>query len=305
MILNADVMCKHVGFADRSEFTVAGSTFTDATCDYNNDPTVTHDANASIVAGLTVQGTGIPAGAIVGTITDSTHFELATAASDADGQAPLSTTGGGVTNGTLTFYPQHGHTSWNHDTVAWGENTASAAVFVSSALAPYESHRIGGQGGAGANEDNVIPPQRPFTGSAGTAYGTDMGLRGVSGVYAEQYNYAGLVHSMIRAMSAVDKKSSTADENRPFQARSAEIVASSHYFLRLNNKEFNYSNNPSFATGSNGQLVNQDFENDPKVYVTTVGLYNDSNELLAVAKLSRPLEKSFSKEALLRVRLDF
>ena len=90
-----------------------------------------------------------------------------------------------------------------------------------------------------------------------------------------------------------------------FTARSAEIISSNHYFLRLNNKEFNYSNNPSFATGSNGQLANQDFENDPKVFVTTVGLYNDSNELLAVAKLSRPLEKSFSKEALLRVRLDF
>ena len=55
----------------------------------------------------------------------------------------------------------------------------------------------------------------------------------------------------------------------------------------------------------NGQLSLPDFENDPRVYVTTVGLYNDSNELLAVAKLSRPLEKSFSKEALLRVRLDF
>ena len=90
-----------------------------------------------------------------------------------------------------------------------------------------------------------------------------------------------------------------------FQARSAEIVSSNHYFLRLNNREFNYSNNPTFASGSEGQLSNADFENDPKVYVTTVGLYNDMNELLAVAKLSRPLEKSFSKEALLRVRLDF
>jgi hypothetical protein len=75
--------------------------------------------------------------------------------------------------------------------------------------------------------------------------------------------------------------------------------------LRLNNREFNYSNNPTFATGSNGQILNTDFERDPKAFVTTVGLYSDANELLAVAKLSRPLEKSFSKEALLRVRLDF
>ncbi len=39
--------------------------------------------------------------------------------------------------------------------------------------------------------------------------------------------------------------------------------------------------------------------------VTTVGLYNDANELLAVAKLSRPLVKDFTKEALIRVKLDF
>jgi len=66
--------------------------FTDATCDYNNDPTITHDANASIIAGLSVSGTGIPAGATISSITDSTHFELS-----------ASTTGGSVTNGTLTF----------------------------------------------------------------------------------------------------------------------------------------------------------------------------------------------------------
>ena len=89
-----------------------------------------------------------------------------------------------------------------------------------------------------------------------------------------------------------------------FKARSAEVIASSHYFVRLNNKEFNYSNNPSFANAT-GELVNEDFKNDPRVFVTTVGLYNARNELLAVAKLNRPLEKSFSKEALLRVRLDF
>lgn len=39
--------------------------------------------------------------------------------------------------------------------------------------------------------------------------------------------------------------------------------------------------------------------------VTTIGLYNSAKELLAVAKMSRPLEKTFDKEALVRVRLDF
>jgi hypothetical protein len=43
----------------------------------------------------------------------------------------------------------------------------------------------------------------------------------------------------------------------------------------------------------------------PQVYLTTIGMYNDSNELVAVAKMSRPLLKDFTKEALVRVKLDF
>ena len=66
--------------------------FADATCDYNNDPTITMDSTASLVAGGTVSGTGIPAGATISSITNSTTFELS-----------ASTTGGAVTNGTLTF----------------------------------------------------------------------------------------------------------------------------------------------------------------------------------------------------------
>ena len=47
------------------------------------------------------------------------------------------------------------------------------------------------------------------------------------------------------------------------------------------------------------------FINNPTVYPTTVGLYNDNNDLLAVAKLSKPIQKDFTKEALVRVKLDF
>ena len=36
-----------------------------------------------------------------------------------------------------------------------------------------------------------------------------------------------------------------------------------------------------------------------------VGIYNDSNECLAVAKLSKPLVKDFTKEALIRIKLDY
>ena len=90
-----------------------------------------------------------------------------------------------------------------------------------------------------------------------------------------------------------------------FQARRTENVSTSHYFVRANNREFNFSNNPTFVTGSVGAFVNSSFERDPKVYITTVGLYDDANELLAVAKTSKPIEKSFDKEVAIKVKLDF
>jgi len=43
----------------------------------------------------------------------------------------------------------------------------------------------------------------------------------------------------------------------------------------------------------------------PTTFITTVGLYNDNNDLLAVAKMSQPLAKDFTKEALIRIKLDF
>jgi hypothetical protein len=90
-----------------------------------------------------------------------------------------------------------------------------------------------------------------------------------------------------------------------FQVRRTENVSTSHYFVRANNREFNFSNNPTFVTGSVGQFAQSLFERDPHVYITTVGLYDDSNELLAVAKTSKPIEKSFDKEIAIKVKLDF
>jgi len=128
-------------------------------------------------------------------------------------------------------------------------------------------------------------PFAPFTGSLTTTT-----VNGKTGP-AEQRNHDGLLRSMILG--------------NDFQARSAETISSTHFFVRLRNKDFNYSNNPTFYNNSNGQILTEDFVQDPHVYATTIGLYNDNKELLAVAKMSRPLEKTFDKEALVRVRLDF
>lgn len=83
--------------------------FTDATCDYNNDPTITMDSTAKLIVGMAVSGTGIPTGATVSSITNSTTFELS-----------ASTTGGSVDNGTLTFDPR--------DVTAWPNVNATQII---------------------------------------------------------------------------------------------------------------------------------------------------------------------------------
>jgi hypothetical protein len=90
-----------------------------------------------------------------------------------------------------------------------------------------------------------------------------------------------------------------------FTLNSQETITSDYIFVRPRSSEFNYSENPSFISGSTGEVIYADFVSNPQTYITTVGLYNDTNDLLAVAKLSRPLKKDFTKEALVRVKLDF
>ena len=89
-----------------------------------------------------------------------------------------------------------------------------------------------------------------------------------------------------------------------FQLNSQETISSNYVFVRVKNGEYNYTSNPSFISGS-GNLVYSNFINSPQTFPTTVGMYNDNNELLAVAKMSKPLTKDFTKEALIRVKLDW
>jgi len=89
-----------------------------------------------------------------------------------------------------------------------------------------------------------------------------------------------------------------------FQLQSEEVVSSRYFFTRVKNSEFNYTTNPSIID-NNGNLLYTTLINNPQVFPTMVGMYNDNNELLAVAKLSKPLTKDFTKEALIRIKLDY
>ena len=93
-------------------------------------------------------------------------------------------------------------------------------------------------------------------------------------------------------------------DGQEFKLRSEETLTSNYIFIRARNSEFNYSTNPSNITGS-GELRHDIMIDSPQAFATSVGLYNDNNDLLGIAKLSRPLVKDFTKEALVRIKLDY
>ncbi len=94
--------------------------------------------------------------------------------------------------------------------------------------------------------------------------------------------------------------------NRYFQARKSEYLPSKYYFIRVKNKEYNYSNNPTFVKSRiTGKIRFENFYTDPQSYITSIGLYNENNDLVAVAKTSQPILKKFDTECLIKVRLDF
>lgn len=89
-----------------------------------------------------------------------------------------------------------------------------------------------------------------------------------------------------------------------FSLQSSETISSTFFFTRVKNAEYNYTTNPS-VIDANGNIIYDTLVNNPQTFPTTVGLYNNNNDLLAVAKLSKPIPKDFVKEILLRIRLSF
>ena len=107
----------------------------------------------------------------------------------------------------------------------------------------------------------------------------------------------------LRHISTVGNQISL-DNTGSFIVDTTEEINSQFYFVRAANAQFNYTNNESFVD-NNKNIRFTTMRLNPKVFITTVGLYNDAFELIALAKLSQPVAKDFTKEALIRVKLDY
>lgn len=89
------------------------------------------------------------------------------------------------------------------------------------------------------------------------------------------------------------------------KARNLKYKTTNHFFVRIAAPFANFSNNPTYVSGSEGAFFHPCFDLNPQTYITSIGLYNDFNELLAVAKLSKPILKSFDNDVLVKIRLNW
>ena len=77
------------------------------------------------------------------------------------------------------------------------------------------------------------------------------------------------------------------------------------YFCRAKASEFNLSQNITFWSGSNYTIRHGDMVSNPQTFISEVGLYDEQNSLLAIGRLSSPINKNFSSEAIVKVRLTY
>jgi hypothetical protein len=106
-----------------------------------------------------------------------------------------------------------------------------------------------------------------------------------------------------RSLGEISETLSTRILTASYQATTE--LNSTIYFCRAFNSEFNYSSNPTYLSASEIKVKGGDPLAQPVSYITSVGLYDDKNQLLAVAKLSEPIKKTPETELIARVRLDF
>ena len=89
------------------------------------------------------------------------------------------------------------------------------------------------------------------------------------------------------------------------QFRSEEDQTSVMYFCRAKAANFNYTNNPTFTSGSDNGFRQRTMEGNPQTFITTVGLYDAQDTLVAVGKLSTPVQKNYSSEAVIKAKLTY
>jgi len=167
------------------------------------------------------------------------------------------------------------------------------------------SHSLGGPGGAtgapagtfhaGAQTVDTIATFNSNDASADTK------LRHSSSGFAPNLTDTANANNALRLVNCMKQMSSATT----LRLRSEEDQTQENYFCRIKATDYNFSANPTFVSGSKNKIRNSDMHGNPQTFITGVGLYNSSGQLLAIAKLSSPLKKNFASEATIKVKLTY
>ena len=172
------------------------------------------------------------------------------------------------------FYPQMGVIALRGNMLSGSpSNPGFAGSSLNGSPGAIDSGSFGDSGSAGAQIGIGLSPELSNDGTAKNAI------------------------KLARAISLAEQK-----------YRSEEIQKSKSYFIRAFAYEMNFSNNPTFTSGSEMIIANEEMIGYPTTFITTVGLYqmhNNTPHLVAVGKLSGPVEKNYGTEATIKVKLTY
>ena len=109
----------------------------------------------------------------------------------------------------------------------------------------------------------------------------------------------------LRLIRCLSTGSALASQKPSLTFRDEEDQVSAQYFCRVRSGQMNFSNNPTFVSGSLNELRQATMKGNPNTFISSVQLYNDAGDMVAVGNLSTPLKKNFSSEATIKVKLTY
>jgi len=154
--------------------------------------------------------------------------------------------------------------------------------------------------GSNTGSLGIFYPNHGMIVLAGSTLDVDFGFETNRNVEVDGLNALRLYESLIS--SAVEGDTDSSGDPLAFWGRYAEMKYNKMYFVRVKNQIFNYTNNPTFTSGSEGIILDT-LANQERAYFTSIGLYNQSKDLLAVGKVSQPMISACNKERLFKVRI--
>ena len=126
------------------------------------------------------------------------------------------------------------------------------------------------------------------------------------GLYVGDIIYPHGLAVITDAIKVLDFQSYITNADTRIRWKSNHPIYIGNYTVKVRDYEFNQTQNPSIiVSGSDGLLQGFATGSDFNPYITGIGLYNDSNELIAVAKLGTPIPKSPDTDMTFVIKLDY